>query len=116
MRLRAARRRPHSPSLLRHLRRAHPRARVIHVIVDNYSIHDSRQTRLALAAMPKVRLHFLPPYSPTFNPIERLWLDLHAEVTRNHRCRTLEELMKEVDHHLRYRNRTRATSITNVVA
>jgi len=91
--------------LLHRLRRVFSWAKVIHVIVDNYSIHDSRQTRLALAAMPNVRLHFLPPYSPSFNPIERLWLDLHAEVTRNHLCPTIEELMLEVDHYLRYRNR-----------
>lgn len=102
--------------LLKHLRRTHPRARLIHVIVDNYSIHDSRQTRLALAGMSNVRLRFLPPYSPSFNPIERLWLDLHAEVTRNHRCSTIKELMREVDHYLRYRNRTRATVAKKAVA
>ncbi|MFP2924295.1 hypothetical protein ACLESO_03555 [Pyxidicoccus sp. 3LG] len=36
-------------------------------------------------------LHFLPPYCPEGNRIERLWLDLHANVTRNHRCRTLAQ-------------------------
>lgn len=102
--------------LLHHLRRVYSRAKMIHVIVDNYSIHDSRQTRLAVAAMPNVRLHFLPPYSPSFNPIERLWLDLHAEVTRNHRCRTIEELITEVDHYLRYRNRNHALPLTKAVA
>jgi transposase len=102
--------------LLRQLRHAHPRARMIHVIVDNYSIHDSRQTRLALAAMPNVRVHFLPPYSPSFNPIERLWLDLHAEVTRNHCCQTIEELMREVNHYLRYRNRTQPMPKAKAVA
>jgi transposase len=91
--------------LLRQLERTYPTARVIHVIVDNYSIHDSRQTRWALATMPRVRLHFLPPYSPKFNPIERVWLDLHAEVTRNHRCTSITDLMAEVEHYLRYRNR-----------
>lgn len=102
--------------LLHQLRRIYPRAKRIHVIVDNYSIHDSRQTRLALAAMPNVRLHFLPPYSPSFNPIERIWLDLHAEVTRNHRCTTIEELMFEVEYYLRYRNRRHAHPLTRAVA
>ena len=36
----------------------------------------------------KVVLHFLPPYCPDDNRIERVWLDLHANVTRNHRCST----------------------------
>ena len=91
--------------LLRTLDRACPAARHIHVIVDNYSIHLSRQTRLALAGLPRLRLHFLPPCSPELNPIERVWLDLHAEVTRNHRCTTIEELMIEVHHYLKDRNR-----------
>ena len=91
--------------LLKRLLKVYPSSKGIHVFVDNYIIHKSRQTRLALAGMPRIRLHFLPPYSPSFNPIERVWLDLHAEVTRNHRCRTIDELMAEVDYYLKYRNR-----------
>jgi len=91
--------------LLKRLLKVYPAAKVIHVVVDNYIIHKSRQTQLALAAMPRIRLHFLPPYSPSFNPIERVWLDLHAEVTRNHRCQTIDELMREVEYYLRHRNR-----------
>jgi transposase len=102
--------------LLRHLARAYPQGRVIHVIVDNYSIHSSRQTRLALAAWPRIRLHFLPPYSPTFNPIERVWLDLHAEVTRNHRCQTMEPLLAEVRHYLGHRNRITSRHAHKAVA
>jgi hypothetical protein len=33
---------------------------------------------------------------PDDNRIERVWLDLHASVTRNHRCRTEGELMVQV--------------------
>jgi len=102
--------------LPRHLERSYPAARAIHVIVDNYSIHDSRQTQLALATLPRIRLHFLPPYSPKFNPIERVWLDLHAEVTRNHRCIAIDELMAEVEHYLRYRNRQCLRSPIKAVA
>lgn len=91
--------------LLEHLLRTYPSAKVIHVILDNYIIHKSRQTMLALVNMPRIRLHFLPPYCPSFNPIERVWLDLHAEVTRNHRCPTIEELMIEVEYYLKHRNR-----------
>lgn len=91
--------------LLKELLRAYASAKVIHVILDNYIIHKSRQTLLALGGMPRIRLHFLPPYCPAFNPIERVWLDLHAEVTRNHRCETMQELMTQVAHYLRQRNR-----------
>lgn len=80
----------------------YPDARRIHLIVDNYSIHKSAFTQLMLGQCDgKVRLHFLPPYCPDENRIERIWLDLHANVTRNHQCRTMDELMKEVRHWLR---------------
>ncbi len=46
-------------------------------------------------------LHFLPPYSPLHNRIEHLWRELHANVTRNHRCKTLPELLRRMDYFLR---------------
>lgn len=102
--------------LLKRLLKAYPSAKVIHVIADNYIIHKSRQTQLTLADMPQIRLHFLPPYCPSFNPIERVWLDLHAEVTRNHRCRTIDELMIEVEYYLKHRNRETLRSQQRAVA
>jgi transposase len=90
--------------LLHGLAKAYPKARRIHVILDNYKIHKSQRTNLALAALEgRVRLHFLPPYCPDDNRIERLWRDLHDNVTRNHRCRTMQELMEEVRAYLHQR-------------
>jgi hypothetical protein len=34
-----------------------------------------------------------------------VWLDVHANVTRNHCCRTMDELIDEVIAYLRNRNR-----------
>lgn len=74
----------------------------IHLIVDNYSIHKSAFTQMILSQCDgRVRLHFLPPYCPDENRIERVWLDMHANVTRNHQCQTMDELMKEVRYWLR---------------
>ena len=93
-------------ALVRKLVEQHPEAKVIHLVLDNYKIHDSKATRAAIEALDgKVKLHFLPPYSPDGNRIERLWLDLHANVTRNHRCRNMPELMGNVYHYLRNRDR-----------
>lgn len=84
----------------------YPEAKRIHLILDNYGIHKSCFTKLVLSRCEgKVRLHFLPPYCPDENRIERVWLDLHANVTRNHQCRTMEELMSEVRYWLRLRSR-----------
>jgi transposase len=90
--------------LLHRLARDYPRAKRIHVIVDNYKIHKSQRTGLALAALGgRVKLHFLPPYCPDDNRIERLWKDLHDNVTRNHTCRSMGELMAEVRAYLHQR-------------
>jgi transposase len=51
------------------------------------------------------RLHPLPPYGPDDNRIERTWEDLHANVTRNHKCRDMRQLMRNVRAWLRRRNR-----------
>lgn len=87
--------------------RDYPHAKRIHLILDNYRIHSSLQTKAALARLEgRVVLHFLPPYCPDHNRIERVWRDLHANVTRNHQCRSMKELMREVYHWLRKRDRT----------
>jgi transposase len=84
----------------------YPRARCIHIILDNYKIHSSQRTQLALAALgSRVKLHFLPPYCPDHNRIERTWKDLHDNVTRNHTCRTMKQLMREVHHYLTKKDR-----------
>ncbi len=84
-------------ALLEHLSRAHPKAHRIHVVLDNYGIHDGRLVRAYLARRGDLFvLHFLPPYSPDHNKIERLRRELHANVTRNHGCRTIKELMAPV--------------------
>jgi transposase len=84
----------------------YPKAKRVHIILDNYSIHSSQRTQIALAALGhRVRLHFLPPYCPDHNRIERVWRDLHDNVTRNHRCHTMDELMVEVRAYLGTRQR-----------
>jgi transposase len=96
-------------ALLGALRADYPQAPVIHVILDNYRIHDSKLTQAALAGFGgRIRLHFLPPYCPNENKIERVWEDLHANVTRNHTCGTIDALMVQVREHLWRENRIHA--------
>lgn len=82
-------------------------AKKIHVILDNYSIHGTQQVELSLESPEgqRLQLHFLPPYCPDHNKIERTWQDLHANVTRNHACISMAELMSEVRHYLRHYNK-----------
>ncbi|HEX7481012.1 MAG TPA: transposase [Polyangiales bacterium] len=63
-------------------------------IVDNYGIHKAHAVERVLASFRgRIVLHFLPPYCPDHNRIERVWLDLHANVTRNHKCTTMAQLL-----------------------
>ncbi len=79
------------------LRRRLRRYRVIHVICDNAAFHNPQRCRKVQQYLKqwghRVRLHFLPTYAPETNPIERVWWHLHEEITRNHRCKNIEDLL-----------------------
>jgi putative transposase len=79
------------------LRQRFRRFRQIHVICDNAAFHKPERCNKVREYMAKwghrIVLHFLPSYDPQSNPIERVWWHLHEEITRNHRCRDIEELL-----------------------
>ena len=79
------------------LRRRFRRQRRIHVICDNAIFHKPERCRKVREYLARwghrIVLHFLPTYAPETNPIERVWWHLHEEITRNHRCRDIEELL-----------------------
>jgi transposase len=51
------------------------------VIMDNASFH--RKKELRKLARGKVRLLFLPPYSPEYNPIEKTWANMKRFLRNN---------------------------------
>jgi len=58
--------------LLKKLNRLYADVKVIHIILDNYVIHTSNITQKAIEKFNgKIVLHFLPPYCPDDNKIER---------------------------------------------
>lgn len=98
--------------LLWELVQRYPRAKKIHVILDNYAIHT---TKLVLSCLDtregcRLKLHFLPPYCPDHNRIERTWQDLHANVTRNHKCANMADLMRNVRAYIRRHNKPLTTT------
>lgn len=60
----------------------YPKAPKIHFIVDRGSCHTSKDVREYLRGS-RIVLHYLPPYSPNLNPIERLWKIMHEHVSNN---------------------------------
>ena len=72
----------------------------IHVICDNASFHTiKRSTKVREYLVQwghRIELHYLPKYAPETNPIERVWWHLHDQITRNHRCFDIAELLQLV--------------------
>ena len=69
-------------AFLNQLLEAHSEASQLHLIWDNAGYHRSKEIQ-SFVANTKITLHFLPPYSPNLNPIERLWKIMHEQVTYN---------------------------------
>jgi len=67
---------------LSELRRLNPGKYFIHVILDNAGYHRDEEVQ-AFAKGLAIKLHYLPPYSPNLNPIERVWKIMHECVTYN---------------------------------
>jgi len=68
------------------------------LVVDNYRIHKTQAVNQLLAATRRhLRLYFLPTYSPTLNPIERLWRYFREQVTSNYFFKTMPRLLTAVE-------------------
>lgn len=77
------------------------------LIEDNLSIHRSRQTRLALAAWPEMRIQFIPKYACWLNLIEPWWKQLRSLALKGRRFETSEELIEALMAALDYWNQHR---------
>lgn len=68
-------------------------SRKILVVLDNVGYHHARIVREWVEAhADKIELHFLPAYSPQFNPIEILWRQTKRVATHNRYFPTLSAL------------------------
>ncbi|MGB5599203.1 MAG: transposase, partial [Thiothrix litoralis] len=66
--------------LLEDLEAAQPAGK-IHIIADNARYYRSKLVQAHLATKGcRIQIHFLPPYSPNLNLIERLWGFFKREV------------------------------------
>ena len=69
-------------AFLEQLIAVNPAASKIHLIWDNARYHKNKDI-LLFVNQTKIVLHYLPPYSPNLNAIERLWKILNEQVTYN---------------------------------
>jgi hypothetical protein len=70
--------------LLEAIEALYPMLALIHVFLDNARYHHAHLVQEWLAQPGRrIQLHFIPPYCPHLNPIERLWGLMHKHVTHN---------------------------------
>ncbi len=69
------------------------------LVLDNYGIHHSRQSRERLEREGSwLTVCWLPTYAPQLNPIEMLWKHVRRRVTHNHLYSSTEALVEAVEH------------------
>ena len=65
------------------------------VVLDNARAHHSKRLEPFLNLhKDKLELMFLPPYSPHFNPIERVWKFMRKQVTHNTFFQSFKEFLR----------------------
>ena len=70
--------------LLASIEALYPMLALIHVFLDNARYHHAKLVQEWLAEPGRrIALHFIPPYCPHLNSIERLWGLMHRHVTHN---------------------------------
>lgn len=67
----------------------------IHIILDNARAHKNHKLDEYLKNS-KIQLHYLPPYSPNLNPIERLWKIVREQTLYNRYYPTFSEFAESV--------------------
>ena len=82
-------------SFLKEILKKYPN-RTIHIVMDNYSIHNSKETRQYLATQPGIKCVFQPTYSFYLNCIELLWLYVRKAICYNNYFAKLEWLTEEI--------------------
>ncbi len=64
------------------VRETYPPPQKIHLILDGAGYHRTDLVK-DIAEIFNIELHYLPPYSPNLNPIERLWKYMNEQVRNN---------------------------------
>jgi transposase len=91
------------------LARSAGRKRRVIMVTDRARIHTKEGSRLVRGLLGRhgrrLRLRYLPLYSPDCMPMEQLWNDWRKHVTHNHDRRRIEELEGDSDRYFEDRAR-----------
>jgi len=86
-------------TFLKHLRKVSSRSgRRVALIIDNARYHHAKHhLDWRSQQSSQLVLHFLPPYSPDLNPIERLWKLTRRLCLHNRYFPSLEDVVQSVE-------------------
>ncbi len=83
-------------SFLKKLESHYPKAFEIHVFLDQSGYHRSAEVK-NFVKTSRIKLLYLPPYSPNLNPIERLWKIMNEWVRDNRVFQTPKEFRQAIN-------------------
>jgi len=78
------------------IRQQYPTSSRIHLVLDGAGYHRSQLVK-DKAKLLNIELHYLPPYSPNLNPIERLWKVLNEHARNNQYFATAKLFRQQID-------------------
>ena len=76
----------------------------LHLIVDNYTTHKTREVRAWLAKHPRFKLHFIPTSSSWLNLVERFFAEITGKRIRRGIFRSATELEAAIQDYLTRHN------------
>lgn len=77
-------------SFFKEIEESYPTHSKVHLFCDNAPYYRNAAVRKYLE-ISRIKIHFLPPYSPNLNPIERLWKWMKERVMYNTYYREFED-------------------------
>ena len=83
-------------SFFSQIRERYPLGHKLHIILDGAGYHRSDLVRDE-AFVLNIELHYLPPYSPNLNPIERLWKVMNEHARNNIYFKTKREFREAIE-------------------
>jgi transposase len=91
-------------SFLRHIDALVPKALDVHLILDNYGTHKTKQVKHWLLRHPRFYCHLTPTYSSGINPLERFFAALAEQQLRRGTHRSVPALKQAIRDYLQIHN------------
>jgi len=74
----------------------YPKNKLIHLILDGAGYHRAKDL-ISKAEELNIKLHYLPPYGPNLNPIERLWKVMNEHARNNQYFSSAKQFREKID-------------------